>query len=455
MSKRFKIALMIVVVLALAVVPAAFAGLSDVGVKPDFRPPVTSNGFPQWYTDANGVTVELPMPPAGDGLTAPTMIYGPLTPASNAVALRAGFDTEAFYFMARSDKNFKTTGGNVIVTMGLEASYGTGTPTDGQQVTFTRIRIKAPVKVAGTYTFSHPWGQETINVTQADVSSKNKGIFFTHDYGLSLGWNPTGLPLTPWIAVAPPGGFYTVLQGANTVSTFLVSTSAPLGWIGDGVNATTVTGSPIGYNKVRLQGPDPNLDGKGNNFIETSLFVVSGHIPASVSVPLPLTVDRATASTLNGVPNIDLFLTSKQGATVTVTQGGTTLLAAAPVTDPSGKFYLTFPGSATPITVTVDPTITTPGFTTTTKTPVPVVEVVNITAADYTVATKTLTVTATSGATPAPTLTVTGLGAMTSLGSGNYTLTSAAMTSPPTLTPSITVTSSAGGADTHTVTILP
>jgi hypothetical protein len=167
-------------------------------------------------------------------------------------------------------------------------------------------------------------------------------------------------------------------------------------------------------------------------------------------------VDRATASTLAGTPNIDLFLTSKQGATVTVTQGVNTLLAAAPVTDPSGKFYLTFPGSsATPITVTVDPTAATPGFTTTTKTPVPVVEVVNITAADYSVASKILTVTATSGATPAPTLTVTGLGTMTPLGSGSYTFASPPMNSPPTLTPSITVTSSAGGADTHTVTILP
>ena len=92
MPKQFKMALL-VVVLALAVVPAAFAGLSAVGVSLDFDSVATSNGFPQWHTDANGVTVDLPIPPAGDGLTAPTMIYQALAPASNAVARRAGFDT--------------------------------------------------------------------------------------------------------------------------------------------------------------------------------------------------------------------------------------------------------------------------------------------------------------------------------------------------------------------------
>jgi len=64
MSKHTKIAL-VVAVLVLALVPAAFAGLSAVGVSPDFNPVATSNGYPQWYTDANGVTVDLPVPPSG------------------------------------------------------------------------------------------------------------------------------------------------------------------------------------------------------------------------------------------------------------------------------------------------------------------------------------------------------------------------------------------------------
>ena len=315
MSKHLKIAI-VAMVLALAVVPAAVAGLSTVGVSPDFNPVTTSNGFPQWYTDANGVTVDLPVPPIGDTLTAPTMIYQPLAATSNAVAQRAGFDTEAFYFNAKADpKNFKTAYGKIVATSGLEASYANGTPTEGQQVVFTRIRIKAPVKVAGTYTFTHPWGSETINVTQADITSTNKGIFFTKDFGLNTGWLSDGAG--GWLPVGAPGGFYSVLQSGNTMSTFLraLSPAPPAGWIGDGATLSTVTGSPTGYNKVRLQGPDPNLDGKGHNFVETNLFVVAGHIPSSTAVPLPLKIDRVTSSNPGGTPSIDLFLTSKQGAT--------------------------------------------------------------------------------------------------------------------------------------------
>jgi len=447
MSRHTKLALLIAV-LVLAVVPAAFAGLSNVGVSPDFNSVTTSNGFPQWYTDANGVTVDLPTPrPIGDGLTAPTMVYQPLTGASNAVALRAGFDTEAFYFNAKANpKGFQTAYGKIVMISGLEASYANLTPTEGQQVVFARIRIKAPVKVAGTYTLTHPWGSETINVTAADINSTNKGIFFTKDFGLNTGWNPAG---AGWSPVAPPGGFYSVLQPGNTMSTFLraVNPAPPAGWIGDGVTLSTVTGSPTGYNTVRLQGPDPNLDGKGHNFVETSLFVVSGHIPASTAVPLPLKVDRATSSSLGGTPNIDLFLTSKQGATVTVTAGGAALFTGA-VTDPSGKFYQSFPGTATSITVAV--TSADPGFTPATRT-VPVVEYVNITSAAYSVAGNSLTVTATSGAAGA-TLNVAGFGDMT-LAAGTYTLGPVTLTSP--LPPSITVNSSAGGTDTAQVAITP
>ena len=462
MSKHAKIALLIVV-LALAVVPAAFAGLSAVGGSPSpFNPVATSNGYPQWYTDANGVTVDLPVPPIGDGLTAPTMIYQALAPASNAVALRAGFDTEAFYFNAKANpKGFQTAYGKIVTTIGLEASYANGTPTEGQQVVFSRIRIKAPVKVAGTYTLTHPWGSETINVTAADINSTNKGIFFTKDFGLNTGWSPDGLG---WLAVAPPGGFYSVLQPGNTMSTFLtaLSPAPPAGWIGDGVTLSTVTGSPTGYNKVRLQGPDANLDGRGHNFVETSLFVVSGHIPTNTAVPLPLSVDRVTCSYpgalgLNAVENVDLFLTSKQGATVTVTDGvlGTPLFTGA-VTDPSGRFYKSFPAATKSITVTL--TTADPGFTPTTRT-VPVIDYVNITSAAYSLSGNTLTVTATSSdfftaakhGRLAPTLRVLGFGPMIVDASGTYTLAPVAVTSP--LPPSITVNSTTGGTDTIAVAI--
>ncbi len=73
MLRKSKFQLLILIVLALALAQAAFAGLTAMGPSQ----PGATNGFPMWYTDANGVTVDLPtpIPTAGDGLTAPTMIY--------------------------------------------------------------------------------------------------------------------------------------------------------------------------------------------------------------------------------------------------------------------------------------------------------------------------------------------------------------------------------------------
>jgi len=439
------------VLLVIALAPAAFAGLQAVGPFNPVAPP--GNGYPAWYTDANGVTVELPIPPLGDGVTAPTMIYAPLTPTSNAVAQAAGFDTEAFYFNARSPKAFQTRFGKATVTIGLEASYVNGIPTDGQQMVFARIRIKAAVQNAGTYTFFHPWGSETITVTAADITSK-KGIFFTKDVGLTPGWVSDGAG--GWTAVPTPLGFYGVLQPDNSMSTFLrqVAPAPPAGWIGDGVTEATFTGSPIAYNKIRLQGPPGiDLDGKKNNFIEAATMAISGHIPASTAVPLPLSLDRVTCSYIRNLEHINVFLTSRAGAAVQIADAvsGAILFNGA-VTSPTGKFFADFVGTSTSITVTVSAA----GFTTTSAT-ANVIDYVSITRPTYSLGTNILTVQATSSdwvkhPTTPPILTVQGFGAMTVNSVGTYSL-AIPMTTP--LPPFVTVTSSVGGSDTATVAILP
>jgi len=428
---------------------AAFAGLSAVG---PFNPPVTSNGFPAWYTDANGVTVELPypfQPTAGDGVTAPTMIYGPLTATSNPVAQRAGFDTEAFYFIARSPKAFQTKFGKAVVTLGLEASYVSGVPTDGDQMVFARIRINAPVQVAGNYTFFHPWGTETITVTAADITAK-RGLRFTKDIGLTPGWVSDGAG--GWTEVAAPLGFYGILQPGNTMSTLLrqVAPAPPASWIGDGVTEATFTGSPIAYNKIRLEGPAGiDLDGRGNNFIEAATMVISGHIPASTAVPLPLSLDRVTCSHIGATEHINVFLTSRQGAAVQITDAVSgAILFNGSVTSPTGKFFADFVGTSTSITVTVSAA----GFTTTTAT-ANVIDYVNITGLLYDLSTNVLSISATSSdwfkhPTTPPVLTAQGFGTMTVDTLGNYTL-SVPVTVP--LPPTVTVTSSVGGSDTASV----
>jgi hypothetical protein len=456
-----KMSILMAIFLVLALTSTAFAGLSAVG---QFNPVAApGNGFPQWYTDANGVSVDLPIPPAGDGVNAPTMIYAPLTPTSNAVAQAAGFDGEAFYFVARSPKGFQTRFGKAVVTFGLEASYANGVPTNGEQVVFARIRIKAPVQAAGTYTFFHPWGSETINVTQADITGTNKGIFFTKDIGLTPGWVSDGAG--GWTAVAAPLGFYGVLASGNTLSTFLraVNPAPPAGWIGNGVTTTLFTGSPIGYNKIRLQGPAGiDLDGRGNNFIESNSMIISGHIPASTAVPLPLSLDRVTCSFITTAESIDLFLTSKRGAAIKVTDatvGSPTfgaVLATGTVTSTRGTYYRSFPGTAETITVTVSDPL---GVFTPTSATANVIDYINITRPTFSLFTHILSIQATSSdfftnPIAPPVLTVTGFGVMTlDPLTGVYSLSSPVGLN--ALPPRVTVTSSSGGSDTATVAIVP
>jgi hypothetical protein len=456
-SKGMVILLALSLLLGLA--PAAFGGLSAVGPFNPVAPP--GNGFPLFYTDANGVSVDLPIPPAGDGVAAPTMIYAPLTPTSNPVAVAAGFDTEAFYFNARNPRTFQTRFGKATITIGLEASYANGIPTDGQQTVFARIRIKAAVQAVGNYTFFHPWGSETITVTQADITSK-KGIFFTSDVGLGTGWIPDGAG--GWTAVATPLGFYGVLQPGNTMSTFLraVNPAPPAGWIGDGVTTTTFTGSPIGYNKFRLQGPTGiDLDGRGNNFIETATMVISGHIPLTTTTPLPLSVDRLTCSHINAAESLDLFLTSSQGAAISVTDATVgsptigTVLMTGTVNSPKGKYYRSAPSTAKTVTIAVSDPL---GAFTPTSVTANVVDYINLTPS-FSLFTRILTVNATSSdffnnTTAPPVLTVTGFGPMTlDPLTGVYSLSVPLGLN--ALPPSVSVTSSVGGSDTATVAIVP
>ena len=412
--------------LAFAQVPAAFAGLSAMGPVN----PVSINGFPQWYKDANGVTVDLLIPPLGDGITAPTMIYAPVI-TGNAYSAQTGFGAEAFFFNARDNKNFNTKDGKGTFILGLEAGYAGGAdPAAGQQVVFARIRFTASVKTLGTYTFFHPWGSEVVNVT--DVS-KQPAIKFTKDVGIGPGWLPNGTG--GWNLVAAPGGFYNVLDPGNPISTFLrqLSPAPPAGWIGDGVTPSTVTGSPIGYNKVRLQGPaGVDMDGRGNNFIEVTQMIVSGHIPATTTVPLPLSVDRITCSHIGVLESIDMWITSLVGSTVEIRDA-----AAGPasvplivdlVTDPSGKYYHSFfpqaPAPDAVIVTVVDPS---GSFSSSSKT-VNVIDYVNIIAANYSLAGSSLTIQATSSdwfkhPTTPPILTAAGFGTLTFNNQGVASLT--------------------------------
>ena len=264
--------------------PTAEAALAQLGATS------TANGFPLWYQDGNGVRLDLPTPPIGDGLglTPPTMIFVAPDPA-NAFSTQIGFGSEAFYYFCRA--RLDTAMGRFTAIFALEASFANGvTAVDGDQVVFTRIRFTLPgATVPGNYIIDHPYGQTVVTVTAADITA-GKGLKFTADIG-----------------AASPLAFTLALNG--NIGPFLKPTTLAVGvdpavWFGDGVTIGTITGSPVGFNSIRITGPRGSIldPATGSNVIQASdQFTVSGHIPAGAPpavIPGAVLISPVPASTL-------------------------------------------------------------------------------------------------------------------------------------------------------------
>lgn len=438
---------------SIAFVPAAFAGLAAIG------PPDPVTGFPQYYTDTLGVSAWLPVPPfgvpavGGAIVTPPTMIFDAVT--ADPFSATVGFGTEAFYWVTTSVINTPAFG-KITFRAGVEASFAGGVAVTGQQTAFSRLRVRFPsAPVPGDYTIQHPFGTEIVTVTAADIT-RNKGINFTRDITL-----PTPLvfsgPLTGDV-----GPFLTQLLPLPAVAP---GTPPPFdtGWIGDGVTLATVTGSPTGFNKVRVTAPvGVDLDGAGNNFIESDQFTTSGikfpgtAVPPGggvppVVLPTPLTVTAVNfVRTANNV-SVNIFATAPVGAVVTTVINGQTFTLTG---DGAGNFFVaaTFArpkGFVLPPTLAVTAQAGTAPATTINA---PIVDQVTITSALYRTLKKELFVSASSSdQTTRPILTVTNP-PVGGNGKGILSTTFKNVTLPP---PNVTVHSSMGGNATAAVTILP
>ncbi len=213
-----------------------------------------NSGFPTYYQDDQGTRVGL-LPISGDGLNAPTQIFDNANLA-NPYSVFLGFGSEAFYYIASA--TFNTSLGGAVAVFGVEAAFAVGPAIPGDEMVFTRLRFRAPVPAAGTYTLQHPWGTKTFDVTTADVAAG--GISFVADIG-------------------SPRDF--LVAGSSYLGRFVRQAvpPPPAGWVGDGATTATVTGSPTNFNAIRLTGPvGVNLDGSGNNFVQTDQFTVSGRL---------------------------------------------------------------------------------------------------------------------------------------------------------------------------------
>src|SRR2546423_11604713 len=215
--------------------PAALAAVGPLGAAGPLDP---ATKFPFWYQDAAGLRLGYCFDPVfcflGNQLPNPTQ--PPSVPTN--------FPTEMFYWDA--DATMPTnSGGQAFMRLGLEAAFLPGPGVvDGQQVTFGRIRFRLDNLQAGaTYTITHPYGVDTF-VAQTAL---RRGINATTDVGCVA-------------AVAGVACNFTLALGSR-IGPFLtwdpaVAPAPPAGFIGNFAVPHPVTGSPLGPNVFRVDGPN-------------------------------------------------------------------------------------------------------------------------------------------------------------------------------------------------------
>jgi len=337
----------------------AGAVLKDVG-------PLNFAGFPSWYRDTTGLAlqqcvsnVESPAVP-GSSMCSTTMIANPAQKPPFDPALPVSFPPsppnnfnwpgEAFYFQASADPAFTVVGSTkTLVEFGLESTFNTGDPVPGEQVVFARVRIALiDMPVSGVYTVRHPYGVEVLQVDIADVKSGK----MTRDIG--VGGVPFQGALLGNIGPYPPSTADAVYAGVGTNPDGTITVGGET-FIGDPNVPHEVTGSPFGYDKIRIEGPvGADLDGVGNNFVETVNFVVEGRV-WTTPIPTPLVVDRSSYARNSVVGQVDVFASTAAlsnrvvPSSLDVSGSGitTTTLATTAPTDGSFVGYLSSPAGLT------------------------------------------------------------------------------------------------------------
>lgn len=396
-----------------------------------------TNTLPAYFQDGNGLALTLCLDQNGLCVLPPEFDQT-ITPGAPAIVFPSNFPDETFWWTADATMD---VGPNLtepaVLGLALETAFLSLPVTPGEGITFLRINLKqlSGLTPNSTYTVTHPFGSFTFP-TDALGDAKNAG---GQAYRAEDGcFGPPCLTF-PQLLAAATTSIGPFLRAANPLP--------PAGYIGDPRINQTVTGGTNG-NEFRIDGPD--IGGPGVDTISTPLFSISGKI-FNGRLATPLIVDRTTYN--RGASGaVEIFATSATTAVVKVSGGPN--LPATPVTlakkDANGHFYKRIQladASTLPSTVTLSAANAGNRLSTVSS---PLVDVVTITEANYNARAQTLTIGAVSSdesPTTPPTLTATGYGALV-----DGTLTVPLLAIPPAM---VTVTSSAGGADSKLVNVAP
>ncbi|KHA71937.1 hypothetical protein NZ35_18660 [Pseudomonas chlororaphis] len=430
--------------LALSLTGSAYAQLAAV----DPGPYTFATGkFPMWYQDENQLSMELCQSRAASSRVAASVppaymcillaepgIYDDAQP----MIFPDNWPPEAFWFLAETTIADNAAGYGVdAYVAGIEAAFASENPADGDQQSFARIRIRVNVPVAGTYTITHPYGVETVNVT----APGRRAINITRDIGIGAPGNFTG---------AVNGAIGPFLRSVNGPYTEVnPDTGATETFVGDPNLTEAVTGSPFNTNFLRITGPAGT--------IQSNVFSLSGKVLDNRQ-QTQVEIDRATYRRTAAGVRAEVFAKASNSSTLCFRET-VALLPGPPPTpcqtsllgDNNGLFFGHRLGTgAVPPVVVV--TATNPaGTTRPTAVSAKLTDVVKVQTARYNWANHSLLIEATSSDEVAiPDMVAQGYGRLSKTGTLQR-ITVADLTQPPA---TVTVKSAAGGGDTEAVVVV-
>ncbi|VVQ37623.1 Ig-like domain-containing protein [Pseudomonas fluorescens] len=430
--------------LALSLTGSAYAQLAAV----DPGPYTFATGkFPMWYQDENQLSMELCQSRAASSRVAASVppaymcillaepgIYDDAQP----MIFPDNWPPEAFWFLAETTIADNAAGYGVdAYVAGIEAAFASENPADGDQQSFARIRIRVNVPVAGTYTITHPYGVETVNVT----APGRRAINITRDIGIGAPGNFTG---------AVNGAIGPFLRSVNGPYTEVnPDTGATETFVGDPNLNEAVTGSPFNTNFLRITGPAGT--------IQSSVFSLSGKVLDNRQ-QTQVEIDRATYRRTAAGVRAEVFAKASNSSTLCFRES-VALLPGPPPTpcqtsllgDNNGLFFGHRLGTgAVPPVIVV--TATNPaGTTRPTAVSAKLTDVVKVQTARYNWANHSLLIEATSSDEVAiPDMVAQGYGRLSKTGTLQR-ITVADLTQPPA---TVTVKSAAGGGDTEAVVVV-
>lgn len=430
--------------LALSLTGSAYAQLAAV----DPGPYTFATGkFPMWYQDENQLSMELCQSRAASSrvpasnppsymciLLAEPGIYDDAQP----MIFPDNWPPEAFWFLAETTIADNGAGYGVdAYVAGIEAAFASENPADGDQQSFARIRIRVNVPVAGTYTITHPYGVETVNVT----TPGRRAINITRDIGIGAPGNFSG---------AVGGAIGPFLRSVNGPYTEVnPDTGATETFVGDPNLNEAVTGSPFNTNFLRITGPAGT--------IQSTVFSLSGKVLDNRQ-QTQVEIDRATYRRTAAGVRAEVFAKADNSSTLCFRES-VALLPGPPQTpcqtnllgDNNGLFFGQRLGTgAVPPVVVVTATNPT-GTTRPTAVSAKLTDVVKVQTARYNWANHSLLIEATSTDEVAiPDMVAQGYGRLSKTGTLQR-ITVADLTQPPA---TVTVKSAAGGSDTEAVVVV-